>query len=129
MPSSIHPQPTSTLDQLDRQLRETPRQHAQILDLDAFRRDLERPSDQPTASTALPTDTETADAETELRDELNLAFIDLGAAAFALAHHGTFTDRRLAAHVQRIHQLYAQPDASAHTAPIMAWDHGIIGLA
>ena len=124
MPRSLHPQPASALDQLDGQLRELPRRDAHILDLDAFRRHLERAGDQPTAShTAPAADTQTTDAETQLRHELNLAFTDLGAAAFALAHHGALNDRRLGAHVQRIHQLYAQLDASAHATPITPLDH------
>jgi hypothetical protein len=101
MPRSSRPQPLTTLDQLDRQLREPPRQHAQILDLDAFRRHVD-----------------TIDAETDLKHALNLAFADLGGAAFALAHQGALNDNRLAAHVQRIHQLYTQLDALAHTTPV-----------
>jgi hypothetical protein len=119
MPRSSHPQPLTTLDQLDRQLRESPRQHAQILDLDAFRRQLERASGQPTPRhTGRPADTHTTDTETQLRHELNLAFADLGGAAFALAHHGALNDKRLAPRVQRIHQLHAQLDALPHSTPL-----------
>ena len=91
-----------TLDQLDRRLRELTREHAQVLDLDAFRRQL---SDPP------PESQSSADREGELREELNLAFTDLGAVAFALVHHGALTDKRLIAGVQRIRQLSADLDA------------------
>jgi hypothetical protein len=114
MPRSSHPQPLTTLDQLERQLREHPRQHAQILDLEAFRRHVELASSQPTVSQTAPeADAHTTDTETQLTHELNLAFTDLGAATFALAHHGALNDNRLAAHVQRIHQLYTRLDALA----------------
>jgi hypothetical protein len=91
-----------TLDQLDRRLRELTREHAQVLDLDAFRRQL---SDPP------PESQNSADQEGELREKLNLAFTDLGAVAFALAHHGALTDKRLIAGVLRIRQLSADLDA------------------
>jgi hypothetical protein len=91
-----------TLDQLDRRLRELTRGHAQVLDLDAFRRQL---SDPP------PESQSSADREGELREKLNLAFTDLGAFAFALVHHGALTDKRLIAGVQRIRQLSADLDA------------------
>ena len=117
MPRSLHPQPLSTLDQLDRQLGEDPRQQAQILDLDAFRR-VERASGPATASeTARAADMKTTEIETQLRHELNLAFADLSGAAFALAHHRALNDKRLAPRVHRIHQLHAQLDALAHHTP------------
>jgi hypothetical protein len=111
----LNPQPDSTLDQLDRQLYELPRQNGHVLNLDAFRRQLESASGQLTARQA---DTRTTDADTQLRHELNLAFADLGGAAFALAHHGALNDKRLAPHLQRIHQLYAQLDALAHSTTV-----------
>ena len=46
--------------------------------------------------------------DTYVRHELALAFTDLGAATFALAHHGALNDQRLAPRVQRIHDLFAQ---------------------
>lgn len=45
------------------------------------------------------------------------------AAAFALAYHGALNDKRLTAHVQRIHELYAQLDARARATPIMPLDN------
>ena len=122
MPRSIRLKPLTTHDQLDRQLGEDLRQRAQILDLDAFRRQLERTSGQTTfRQTARPADAQTTNAETQLRHELNLAFADLGGAAFALAHHGALNDKRLAPHVQRIHELFAQLEAPTsqhdHSAP------------
>ena len=114
MPSPFHPQHASTLDQLDRHLHELPRQNAQILDLDAFRRHLEHASGQPTISqTQSLADTQSTDHESQLRHELDLAFADLGGAVFALAHHGALNDKRLAPRVQRIHQLYSRLDAMA----------------
>ena len=44
MSHSFNPQSDSTLDQLDRQLHELPRQNGHVLNLDAFRRQLENPS-------------------------------------------------------------------------------------
>jgi hypothetical protein len=91
-----------TVDQLDRRLRGLTREHAQVLDLDAFRRHLSDPPPESHIS---------ADREGALREDLNLAFTDLGAVAFALVHHGALTDKRLAAGVQRIRQLSADLDA------------------
>ena len=91
-----------TLDQLDRRLRGLTREHAQVLDLDAFRRRLD---DSP------PESQSSADREGELKEELNLAFTDLGAVALALVHQGALTDKRLVAGVQRIRQLSADLDA------------------
>jgi len=114
MPRSSHRQPLTTLGHLDRQLCEPPRQQAQILELDAVRRQLEHTSGHPTPRhTGRPGDTPSTDTETQLRHELDLAFADLGGAAFALAHHGALNDERLAPRVQRIHQLHAQLDAIA----------------
>ena len=115
MPNFFQPQPDSTLDQLDRQPHELPRQNGHILNLDAFRRQLKSASRRHTARQADP---RTTDADTQLRHELNLAFTDLGGAAFALAHHGALNDQRLTPHLQRIHQLYAQLDALAHSTPV-----------
>ena len=124
MPRSLHPQPASTLDHLDRAARQLPRQHARILDLDAFHRRLDGASGQPTSRrTAHPADAHTNDTETQLGHKLNLAFADLGGAAFALAHHGSLNDNRLAPQVQRIHQLYAQLDTLDHNAPASRSDH------
>ncbi|MGZ6623565.1 MAG: hypothetical protein ACXVHK_29415 [Solirubrobacteraceae bacterium] len=124
MPRAFHPQPLTTLDRLDSQLRELSRQQAQILDLDAFRRQLERASGQPTAlQRARLAETHTTDTENQLRHELNLAFADLGGAAFALIHHGALNDKQLAPHVQRVHQIYAQLDALAHSTPVDPADH------
>lgn len=118
MPRSFHPQPLTTHGQLDRQPHELPRQQAQILDLDAFRH-VEDAGGKPTfRHIAPPVDAHTTDADTQLTHELNLAFADLGGAAFALAHHGALNDKRLAPQVQRIHQLFAQLDALAHSTPV-----------
>jgi hypothetical protein len=124
MSRSFHDQPTSTLDHLDRQLRELPREHGKILNLDAFRRHLEHASDP---RHALLVDTQTADADAQLRHELSLAFADLGGAAFALTHHGALKDSRLAPHVQRIHGLYAQLDSLAHNPSVSRPDHSALG--
>jgi hypothetical protein len=51
---------------------------------------------------------EPGSTDAQLRDELTLAYIDLGAAAFALAHHGSLKDRRLATRLQRIYDLTGQ---------------------
>jgi len=91
-----------TLYQIDRRLRELTREHAQVLDLGAFRRQLNDPP---------PEIQNSADQEGELREKLNLAFTDLGAVAFALVHHGALTDERLIAGVLRIRQLSADLDA------------------
>jgi hypothetical protein len=91
-----------TLDQLDRRLRGMTREHAQVLDLDAFRRRLDDPP---------PNSQSRTDREGELKEALNLAFTDLGAVALALVHHGALTDKRLVAGVQRIRQLSADLDA------------------
>jgi hypothetical protein len=110
MPDSFDPQPDNALNQIDGQVRELPRQNGQVLSLDGSRRQPERASGQHTACQA---DTRTTDAYTQLQRELNLAFGDLGGAAFALIHHRALNDKRLAPHVQRIHQLYAQLAALA----------------
>lgn len=91
-----------TLGQLERRLRGLTREHAQVLDLDTFRRQI---SDPP------PKSQSGADREGELKEELNLAFTDLGAVALALVHHGALTDKRLVAGVQRIRQLTIDLDA------------------
>jgi hypothetical protein len=112
------------LEQLDLALRELPREHGQVLNLDAFRRQLEHAPGRHTAPQSRQgADTQTAGAEAQLNHELNRAFADLGGAAFALAHHGALNDNRLAAHVQRIHQLYTQLDALAHTTSVNQPDH------
>jgi hypothetical protein len=116
--------PDRTLEQLDLALRELPREHGQVLNLDAFRRHLEHTSARHTAPQSRDgADTETAGAEAQLKHALSLAFADLGGAAFALAHHGALNDKRLAAHVQRIHELYTQLDALAHTTSVDQPDH------
>jgi hypothetical protein len=71
----------------------------------------------PHCSRALPC------CEIQVKHALNLAFADLGGAAFALAHHGALNDKRLAAHVQRIYELYTQLDAVARTRPVSQPDH------
>lgn len=107
----------SPLDQLDRELHELTREHGHVIDLDKFRRHLDIPHERPTPQSANPADTPSQPhTESQLRHELNLAFTELGAAAFALAHHGTTTDRRLTPHVQHIHDLYAHLDAITHAA-------------
>jgi hypothetical protein len=80
-------------------------------------RDLTPAALGPRCSRALPP------YEIQLKHALNLAFADLGGAAFALSHHGALNDRRLAAHVQRIHELYTQLDAVARTRPVSQPDH------
>jgi hypothetical protein len=115
MPHSFDPQPDNALDQIDGPLHEFPRQNGHVLCLDGFCRQPESASGQ---HTACPADTRTTDAYTQLQRELNLAFGDLGGAAFALIHHRALNDKRLAPRVQRIHQLYAQLAALAHSTPI-----------
>jgi hypothetical protein len=108
----------SHLDQLDHELRELTREHRPpIVDPDPFSRYLDTANERSAGHLAPPANAPTAGRiESQLRHELNLAFSDLGGAAFALAHHGALNDKRLAAHVQRIHELYAQLDAIAHAA-------------
>jgi hypothetical protein len=107
MPPFFNAQLDRSHDQLDRALDLPDRRRGQVLDLDAFRRQLDRPS----GHTARHTNTSTTDAETALRHELNIAFADLGGATFALAYHGALNDKRLAAHLRRIHELYAELDS------------------
>lgn len=107
MPSSF-PQVNITLDRLDAELLGLSREHGQVLNLDAFRRHIQRDSIQHPAQ---PAHTGATDAERRLRHELNLAFTDLGGAVFALAHFGALTDERLAARVRRIHELHAELDS------------------
>jgi hypothetical protein len=103
------------LDQLDHELGELTRERGHVLDLSQFRSHLGTANWRPALQSAGPADTPSASrSETELRQELNLAFADLGAAAFALAHHGKATDPRLAPRVQHIHNLYVQLDAITH---------------
>jgi hypothetical protein len=109
----LTPQPNSTLDQLDQRPHQTTRGHD--LNHDPFRRQHHTAS---SPHTTLQGDTPRTDADTKLCHELNLAFADLGGAAFALAHHGALNDKRLAPQLQRIHQLYAQLDAHAHNTPV-----------
>ena len=124
MSDSSDSRPDRTLDQLELALRQLPREHGQVLNLDAFRRHLAHASGQhPAPPFPQAADTRPADAETQFKHALNLAFADLGGAAFALAHHGALNDKRLAAHVQRIHDLYTQLDALAHTTPVSQPDH------
>jgi hypothetical protein len=104
MPHSFDPQPGNTLDQPHRQLQPS-RQNGHVLNIDAFSRRLEGTFGPDIACQADP---RTTDADTHLQRELKVAFADLGGAAFALAHHGTATDPRLAPHVRHIHALYAQ---------------------
>ena len=49
---------------------------------------------------------------------LNRAFADLRGAAFALSHPGALNGTGLIPQLQRIHQVYAQLDALAHSTPI-----------
>ncbi len=124
MPDSSDYRLDKTLDQLDLTERELPREHGQVLNLHALRRHLAHASGQhPAPPFPRATDTRPADTDTQLEHALNLAFADLGGAAFALAHHGALNDKRLAPHVQRIHELYTQLDALAHTTPIRQADH------
>jgi hypothetical protein len=46
--------------------------------------------------------------EAEVRNELALAYADLGAATFALARHGALIDARLAPRVRRVSELTAE---------------------
>lgn len=55
-------------------------------------------------------------AENQIGHELNLAYTDLGGAAFALAHQGALDDKRLASRVSRILELFAQLDAANYDA-------------
>lgn len=112
------------LDHLDRDLSELTREHGHVLDLSQLRRHLGTAKRRPAHQSAGPADTPSASrSENQLRQELNLAFTDLGAAAFALAYHGALNDKRLTAHVQRIHELYAQLEARPRTTPIMPLDN------
>jgi hypothetical protein len=112
------------LDQLDRELRELTREHAHVVELDAFRRHPNAANQRSPLQPAGPADKpSTARSETELRHALNLAFTDLGAATFALAHHGALNDRRLAPRVRQIRELFAQLDVLERTTPISASDH------
>jgi hypothetical protein len=119
MSDSSDSRPDRTLDQLDLAQRELPREDGQVLNLDAFR----HPGRHPAPPFPRTTDTRPADPETQLKHALNLAFADLGGAAFALAHHGALNNKRLAAHVQRIHELYTQLDALTHTTPVGQPNH------
>jgi hypothetical protein len=111
--------PDSPQSRPDLTPHELPREHGQLLSLDAFRRHTEHAFRQHTTPQAQQaTDARTADLDAELKHALSLAFTDLGGAAFALAHHGALTDKRLAAHVDRIHELYRQLDALAHTTQV-----------
>jgi hypothetical protein len=79
-----------TLDQLDLAQPELLRDHGQVPNLDAFRRHLANASGpHPAPSSPRITDPRPAVAETQLKHALDLAFADLGGAAFALAHHGS----------------------------------------
>jgi hypothetical protein len=105
----------SPLDQLDHELSELTREHGHVLDLSQFRRHLGTTDWRPALQAAGPADTPSASrTQRQLSQELNLAFTDLGAAAFALAYHGKATDPRLALRVQHIRNLYAQLDAITH---------------
>jgi hypothetical protein len=124
MPDLSDPQTDMAPEQLDLALRELRREHGRVLSLDAFRRQLGRTSDRHTVPQSREgAETWTAEAEGQLKHALNLAFADLGGAAFALAHHGALNDNRLAAHMQRIHELYTQLDALAHGLPVGQPDH------
>lgn len=57
-------------------------------------------------------------AENQIGQELNLAFADLGGAAFALVDQGALDDQRLAPRVSRILELFAQRDAANYRALI-----------
>jgi hypothetical protein len=63
-------------------------------------------------------------AGNQIGHELNLAFTDLGGAAFALAHQGALNDKRLAPRVSRICELFAQLDAANYGALIQQTNHG-----
>jgi hypothetical protein len=107
----------SPLDRLDREPHDLTSERGHVLVLEAFRRHLDATNRRPARTSADPTDSPTGSrTESQLRHELNLAFTDLGGAAFALAHQGTATDARLAPRVQHIHDLYAQLDAITHAA-------------
>lgn len=101
--------PDSSIDDIDREWSELSRGSGQVLNLAAFRLRLDhqprRSNDRPIAGDANGL---TADAETQLRRELDLAFADLGGATFALAHHGGLSDPRLAPRVYRVHELFAR---------------------
>jgi hypothetical protein len=103
-------------DQLDHEPHDLTVDHGHVLELSQFRRHLNTADPHPPRTSANPADTPSASRdESQLRHELNLAFSDLGAAAFALAHHGTLTDARLAPRMQHIHDLYAHLDAITHS--------------
>jgi hypothetical protein len=108
----------SKLKRVDRELRDLTRRHGQVLELCAFRWHVQHPSGQHTVRpTRRDPDTQVAATDSQLRHDLNLAFTDLGAAAFALAHHGALNDRRLAPRVRQIHELVAQLDTLAIATP------------
>ena len=62
-------------------------------------------------------------AENQIGHELNLAFTDLGGAAFVLAHQGALDDKRLAPRVSRILELFAQLDAANSGALVAQTNH------
>jgi hypothetical protein len=102
---------------LDRELQDLTREYGRVFDLSSFRRQLDTIDQRPLQDSAWPAGEPRASrSESRLRHELNLAFTDLGAAAFALAHHGMPTDPQLAPRVQHIHNLYAQLDAITRAA-------------
>ena len=123
MSDSTEPRPDTTPDQLDL----APRDHGQVLNLDAFRQQPEPVSRQHAPKYRHVAATQITDRETRLKHALNLAFADLGGAAFALAHHGALNDNRLASHVKRIHALYTQLDALPRTTPGSPPAHRALG--
>lgn len=82
-----------------------PRRTSPVANLDRYRRQVRE-----TSKWRQPKQT-----EEELRQELSLAFSDLGGATFALARQGTLNDQQLAPRVRRIEELYAQLGALADT--------------
>jgi hypothetical protein len=87
----------TTTDSTRKQADRRPHEPAKVLELETFRRQLRDTSGS-----------HRLEEEAQLKEELMLAFSDLGGATFALAHQGTFSDKRLAPRVQRIEDLYAR---------------------
>ncbi|HZE04923.1 MAG TPA: hypothetical protein VE127_06855 [Solirubrobacteraceae bacterium] len=94
--------------QAARELRKPMRSQQQPVNFDGLRRHLARRPDEGLAPSA----------QTQTRQELNLAFADLGGAAFALARQGALDDKRIAPRIRRILELFDQLDALDRAVPV-----------
>jgi hypothetical protein len=97
---------TETYSPADAELRERACGDERRVKSEAFRHHLVCVPDSPIARIA----------ENQIGYELNLAFTDLGGAAFTLAYQGALDDKRLAPRVARILELFAQRDAANYGA-------------